>query len=74
MARKDNDLLDGKIKFNVGLENKKKLMAIIEKDKELFQKCNIIDYSLLVGIYDIEARDPNQDQDDNQLETLGNMS
>jgi hypothetical protein len=49
-------------------------MAIIEKDKELFQKCNIIDYSLLVGIHDIGARDLNQDQDENQLETLGNMS
>ena len=52
IALKDNDLLQKKIKFQVGRDNKKKLMEIIGKDTKFFEKCEIIDYSLLLGVHD----------------------
>jgi hypothetical protein len=36
----------------VGGVYKELLMKIIQKDSEFFKKCEIIDYSLLVGVHE----------------------
>ena len=63
VALKDNDLLRDKIKFKVGQAHKERLMEIIKKDKEFFQKCEIIDYSLLVGIHEKLEKDRTEEHD-----------
>jgi 1-phosphatidylinositol-4-phosphate 5-kinase len=52
IALKDLDLINEKKKFTVGRDYKEKLMEIIKKDAEFFSKCQIIDYSLLVGVHE----------------------
>ena len=54
IALKDLNLLNSKDKFNIGPDNKKKLLNIIHQDMLLLSNCNIIDYSLLVGVHDME--------------------
>lgn len=38
-------------KIVIGDERKKKLMSVLQRDAEFFQKHLILDYSLLVGIH-----------------------
>jgi 1-phosphatidylinositol-4-phosphate 5-kinase len=52
VALKDLNLLNDGKKFQIDREAKKKLIDIIQKDCNFFAKCDIIDYSLLVGVHD----------------------
>ncbi|KAG2372711.1 hypothetical protein C9374_013612 [Naegleria lovaniensis] len=49
-CKKDLDLLEKKRTFTIGLENKLNYMKIIEKDTQFLASCNLLDYSLLVGV------------------------
>jgi 1-phosphatidylinositol-4-phosphate 5-kinase len=46
---KDNDLVNGKVKFHLG-ENKAPFIEQIQKDAQFLATLNIMDYSLLVSI------------------------
>lgn len=54
VARKDLDFLHKNQKILLGSERKKLLMQQIERDAELMVSLSIIDYSLLLGILDIQ--------------------
>lgn len=45
-------------KFSVGRDHHERLVKIIEKDANFFGKMGIIDYSLLIGIHEKEAKPP----------------
>ena len=51
IALKDLDFINAKEKFKIDGDVKRQLMESIKKDTEFFAKCEIIDYSLLVGIH-----------------------
>lgn len=51
IALKDLDLLRTKEKFKIDGDMKMKLLEIIKKDTAFFARCEIIDYSLLIGIH-----------------------
>lgn len=51
LALKDLDLLKAKEKFKIDGDIKKKLLDTIKKDVNFFARCEIIDYSLLIGIH-----------------------
>ena len=51
IALKDLDFIGGKEKLKVGGETKRRLMETIRKDAKFFARCDIIDYSLLIGIH-----------------------
>ncbi len=42
--------------MDIGYKNRDEIMAIIRKDAEFFQRHEIIDYSLLIGVI---KKDPN---------------
>ncbi|RNF03373.1 putative phosphatidylinositol-4-phosphate 5-kinase [Trypanosoma rangeli] len=54
-AGKDNDFLADKKQLHLSAEAQRALLAQLEADTELLNKANILDYSLLVGIYSGEA-------------------
>jgi 1-phosphatidylinositol-4-phosphate 5-kinase len=51
IALKDLDFIRMKEKFKIDGDLKKRLLETIKKDVSFFAKCEIIDYSLLVGIH-----------------------
>lgn len=51
---KDNDFVNMGEKIYMGDEQKNELFEIVKKDVEYLEKHNLIDYSLLVGIHDVE--------------------
>jgi hypothetical protein len=51
IALKDLDFLQSKEKFKVEGDLKRKLLDTIKKDVDFFAKCEIIDYSLLIGLH-----------------------
>jgi hypothetical protein len=51
IALKDLDFLQSKDKFRVEGDLKRKLLDTIKKDVDFFAKCEIIDYSLLIGLH-----------------------
>ena len=56
IALKDNDIIDEQYYFVVSEDTQKRLRAQIESDVSFFKENNIIDYSLLIGIHDMQAR------------------
>ncbi|ESL05597.1 phosphatidylinositol-4-phosphate 5-Kinase [Trypanosoma rangeli SC58] len=54
-AGKDNDFLADKKRLHLSAAARGALLAQLEADTELLEKANILDYSLLVGIYTGEA-------------------
>ena len=60
---KDLDWIRNKMRINVGQEVTDKLKAIVKEDAEFLARCNIIDYSLLVGIADVEQNSPTTSYD-----------
>lgn len=50
-ALKDLDLLRNKEKFKIDGDVKRRLLDSLKKDVGFFTRCEIIDYSLLVGIH-----------------------
>ena len=51
IALKDLDFLGAKEKFKIDGEIKRKLIETIRRDVDFFAKCEIIDYSLLIGLH-----------------------
>ncbi|CAH1789905.1 unnamed protein product [Owenia fusiformis] len=51
---KDNDFVSDGIAINVGPEAKEKLLEILSADVQFMSKNNLMDYSLLVGIHDVD--------------------
>lgn len=51
IAMKDLDFLKAKEKFKLEGDVKRKLLDTLRKDTEFFAKCEIIDYSLLIGVH-----------------------
>jgi len=51
IALKDLDFLKTKEKFKVEGDIKRKLLDTIRKDVNFFASCEIIDYSLLIGVH-----------------------
>uniref|UniRef100_UPI00358F8214 phosphatidylinositol 5-phosphate 4-kinase type-2 beta isoform X2 n=1 Tax=Myxine glutinosa TaxID=7769 RepID=UPI00358F8214 len=51
---KDKDFINEKQKLCVGEENKKMVLGKLKKDVEFLATLKIMDYSLLVGIHDVE--------------------
>ena len=47
---KDQDWLNLKLKIKVDKNTKERFLNTIKKDAEFLAKCNIMDYSLLVGV------------------------
>uniref|UniRef100_A0A0N5CFT2 1-phosphatidylinositol-5-phosphate 4-kinase n=1 Tax=Strongyloides papillosus TaxID=174720 RepID=A0A0N5CFT2_STREA len=51
---KDNDFLDDNYKIYLPSDAKEQLMGLLRSDTEFLTKLHLMDYSLLVGIHDIE--------------------
>jgi len=54
---KDVDFMNSHMKIKVGTAEAEELNSQIEKDSNFLKGCNIIDYSLLVGIHNVKATD-----------------
>ncbi|KAI6235150.1 Phosphatidylinositol 5-phosphate 4-kinase type-2 alpha [Aphelenchoides besseyi] len=52
---KDNDFLEDKYKLFIPPEVKTQLMDILKSDTEFLAKLHLMDYSLLVGIHDVDV-------------------
>ena len=52
---KDNDFLNDGVKIHIGEEAKSKLMETLAADVEFLTKLHIMDYSLLLGVHDVDA-------------------
>jgi 1-phosphatidylinositol-4-phosphate 5-kinase len=55
IARKD---LDFKSKISIGTDRKQSLISQIDSDTELLQRLEIIDYSFLLGIHELDQHTP----------------
>ena len=51
---KDNDFVEEGMKIIVGQDSKAKFLRTLENDVQLLSQLNLMDYSLLVGIHDID--------------------
>jgi len=54
---KDNDFLNDRIKIHIGEEAKDKLMTTLKADVEFLSGLHIMDYSLLLGVHDVDIQD-----------------
>lgn len=61
---KDNDFTKDNAKLRIGDEAKKDLLQRIKDDVEFLTSLNIMDYSLLVGIHDIDLAEAGDDVDE----------
>ncbi|XP_070210913.1 phosphatidylinositol 5-phosphate 4-kinase type-2 alpha-like [Littorina saxatilis] len=76
---KDNDFVNDGAVINVGPEEKERIMQILQKDVEFLANLHIMDYSLIVGIYDCTVEDKQQrntfpvpaDEEEEEEEGLG---
>uniref|UniRef100_A0A8C4TK13 1-phosphatidylinositol-5-phosphate 4-kinase n=1 Tax=Erpetoichthys calabaricus TaxID=27687 RepID=A0A8C4TK13_ERPCA len=64
---KDNDFLNEGQKLNVGEENKKIFLDKLKRDVEFLAQLKIMDYSLLVGIHDVDRAE----QEEMEIEERG---
>jgi len=75
---KDNDFLADGVKINIGVEGKEALMETLSADVEFLSRLNIIGYSLLVGIHDMDRaledvldQQAEEDDDDEEYDSCG---
>lgn len=61
---KDNDFTKDNAKLRIGDEVKKDLLQRVRDDVEFLTSLNIMDYSLLVGIHDLDLAEAGDDVDD----------
>lgn len=59
---KDNDFLNEEIKISIGETAKEKLLETLAADVQFLTRLNIMDYSLLIGIHDLN--DVGDDEED----------
>ncbi|KAM3141426.1 hypothetical protein pb186bvf_006544 [Paramecium bursaria] len=52
VALKDLDFIDDNQKLNLGQQQKQLLLDQIMRDSHFLEQCNIIDYSLLIGVHE----------------------
>jgi 1-phosphatidylinositol-4-phosphate 5-kinase len=57
IALKDLDFLENKEKFRIGASYRQKLIEILRRDADFFGEQEIIDYSLLVGVHDVDQNE-----------------
>ena len=58
---KDNDFLNDGAKIHIGEEAKEKLMKTLQADVEFLSGLHIMDYSLLLGVHDVDAADDEEE-------------
>jgi len=63
---KDNDFLNDGVKICIGEEAKSKLMETLAADVEFLTKLHIMDYSLLLGVHNIDANDEDLPDEDGE--------
>ncbi|CAM9530962.1 unnamed protein product [Lampetra fluviatilis] len=61
---KDNDFINEKKKIVIGEEDKKAFLEKLRRDVEFLVQLKMMGYSLLVGIYDVEAGDQDEVDDE----------
>jgi len=74
---KDNDFVNDGIKIRIGPDAKDKTLNMLKADVQFLSKMNLMDYSLLVGIHDIdkaaeelnESMDGENGVDDDEVDT-----
>ncbi len=57
VVMKDNDILESKRKLSLDVETRNQLVNQIAEDVYFLTNCNIMDYSLLVGIHTLNDAD-----------------
>ena len=65
---KDNDFLNDGVKICIGEEAKAKLMETLAADVDFLTKLHIMDYSLLLGVHNIDANDDDYGNEDGDNE------
>uniref|UniRef100_A0A1A7Y8Z0 1-phosphatidylinositol-5-phosphate 4-kinase n=1 Tax=Iconisemion striatum TaxID=60296 RepID=A0A1A7Y8Z0_9TELE len=69
---KDNDFLNEGHKLQIGDDNKKYFLEKLKRDVEFLATLKIMDYSLLVGIHDVERAEQEElESEDNEVEEEG---
>ena len=74
---KDNDFIADGIKISIGEDGKEALMETLSADVEFLSKLNIIGYSLLVGIHDMDRamedalEQAEEEEDDEEYDSAG---
>ncbi|KAL9649138.1 hypothetical protein ABK040_004160 [Willaertia magna] len=61
--QKDLNIIENNIKFKIGTENKNKLLQQLQNDCNFLQSLDVMDYSLLIGVLELN----------NQLDNLNNF-
>jgi len=59
---KDNDFLADKVKIYIGDEAKEKLMETLAADVDFLTRLNIMDYSLLLGIHNVDQANDDEEE------------
>ncbi|XP_070565238.1 phosphatidylinositol 5-phosphate 4-kinase type-2 alpha-like isoform X2 [Ptychodera flava] len=60
---KDNDFVKENHKIYIGSENKEEFLAQLKRDVEFLSELKLMDYSLLVGIHDVEKAEQEMAED-----------
>ncbi|KAG7236990.1 hypothetical protein INR49_032921 [Caranx melampygus] len=69
---KDNDFINDGQKIYINEENKKMFLEKLRKDVEFLAQLKLMDYSLLVGIHDVERSEQEEvESEDNEAEEEG---
>ncbi|XP_041670649.1 phosphatidylinositol 5-phosphate 4-kinase type-2 alpha isoform X4 [Cheilinus undulatus] len=69
---KDNDFINDGQKIYIDDENKKMFLEKLRKDVEFLAQLKLMDYSLLVGIHDVERAEQEEvESEDNEVEEEG---
>lgn len=69
---KDNDFINDGQKIYIDEENKKMFLEKLRKDVEFLAQLKLMDYSLLVGIHDVERAEQEEvESEDNEAEEEG---
>ncbi|XP_061821485.1 phosphatidylinositol 5-phosphate 4-kinase type-2 alpha isoform X6 [Nerophis lumbriciformis] len=72
---KDNDFINDGQKICIDDENKKMFLEKLRKDVEFLAQLKLMDYSLLVGIHDVERAEQEEvESEDNEAEEEGGES
>ena len=63
VARKDVDFMNAKMKISIGPKRADDLLKQLQKDTEFLQMYKIIDYSLLVGIHNLDPSEQIEEEE-----------
>ncbi|XP_025834192.1 phosphatidylinositol 5-phosphate 4-kinase type-2 alpha isoform X2 [Agrilus planipennis] len=68
---KDNDFVNQQMKVYIGEEAKQKLLETLSADVEFLTKLHLMDYSLLLGIHEVERGEQELRERENEAENTG---